>query len=229
MFSSLDRVDIVLEPDADGRQQFVQTDHRSATEIEQEPELSALFALVRVLNAKRMAESDSPEPVVLYVTQERPPVFLRRVIHAAGGRLVVGAGRPPEAEEGLALSLDEVIESCFARLARSVANEYNVPQTVQGLEALESKLAVLAGDPEDDEFGYWSAVLKLGTFGGEIIRATNGGEWIVGNSGSLPLALATKFRGEPATVNPLGKAIKRFANGEEDSLAWFVNVVCSPQ
>ena len=32
MFSSLDRVDIVLEPDADGRQQYVQTDHRTAAE-----------------------------------------------------------------------------------------------------------------------------------------------------------------------------------------------------
>ena len=30
-------------------------------------------------------------------------------------------------------------------------------------------------------------------------------------------ALSTSFRGEPAAVNPLGKAIKRFANGEEDT------------
>jgi hypothetical protein len=35
VFSSLDRADIVLKPGADGRQQYVQTDHRTAEEVEQ--------------------------------------------------------------------------------------------------------------------------------------------------------------------------------------------------
>ena len=82
MFSSLDRADIVLKAGPDGRQQYVQTDHRTAAEIEQEPDLSVLFTLVRILNPKRMAEAGSPEPVVIYSAQERPPEFLRR---ARGG------------------------------------------------------------------------------------------------------------------------------------------------
>ena len=57
MFSSLDRVDIELSPDADGRAQYVQTDHRSSDEIELTRELSAAFALVRILNPKRMVEA----------------------------------------------------------------------------------------------------------------------------------------------------------------------------
>jgi hypothetical protein len=65
VFSSLDRVDIVLKPGPDGRKQFVQTDHRTAQEIEQEPELSVLFALIRILNPRRMADAGSPEPVVI--------------------------------------------------------------------------------------------------------------------------------------------------------------------
>lgn len=227
MFSSLDRVDIVLKPGADGRKQFVQTDHRRATEIEQERELSALFALVRVLNPKRMVDVSAPEPVVLYSVQERPPEFFRRVIHAAGGRLVIGDGLEQEAEEGPPPLLDEVIESAFAGLSRAVAAEYGVSLTLNGLETVEAKLAELAGDPEEDEYAYWSAVLKLGSFGGEVIRASNGGRWKVSDSGSLPLVLTTRFRGEEATVNPLGKAIKRFTNGEEDSVLTLVGLICS--
>jgi len=227
VFSSLDRVDIVLKPGSDGRQQFVQTDHRTAAEIEQERELSALFALVRVLNPKRMAEAGAPEPVVLYWAQERPPEFFRRVIHAAGARLVIGNGPEPEAEEGPPPSLDEVIESAFAGLARAVAAEHGVYLTSKGLESVEAKLADLAGDPEEDEYAYWSAVLKLGGFAGEVIRASNGGLWKVTDSGSLPFALTTRFRGEQATVNPLGKAIKRFTNGAGDSLVTLVRLICS--
>jgi hypothetical protein len=57
---------------------------------------------------------------------------------------------------------------------------------------------------------------------------SNGGRWEVVATGTLPLALTTTFRGSPATVNPLGKAIKRFANGEEDSLVPLVQLLRSP-
>jgi hypothetical protein len=226
MFSSLDRIDIVLKEKA-GRKQYVQTDHRTAEEIEQEPELSVLFALVRILNPKRMAEEGEPEPVVLYSAMNPPPEFLRRAIRAAGGLLTIGRSTDPEPEEGVAPPLEEVIASAFANLARAVATEHGVELTLEGLEAVESALAESAGDPDDDEIAYWSAVMKLGSFGGELIRTTNGGRWEVVDSGSLPFALSTRFRGEEATVNPLGKAIKRFANGEEDSLVALVNVVCN--
>src|SRR5262249_44281881 len=115
----------------------------------------------------------------------------------------------------------------FANLARAVAAEHGVELTVEGLEIVERALAETAGDPEEDEIAYWSAVMKLGSFGGEVIRASNGGRWLVVATGSLPLALTTTFQGEEATVNPLGKAIKRFANGEGDSLVALVNVIRS--
>lgn len=99
--------------------------------------------------------------------------------------------------------------------------------TPEGLAAVERALAESAGDPEEDEFAYWSAVVKLGGFGGEVIRASNGGRWVVVDSGTLPFALSTRFRGGEATVNPLGKAVKRFANGEEDSLTALVGLVRS--
>jgi hypothetical protein len=227
VFSSLDRVDIVLEPEADGRQRFVQTDHRAAGEIEREPALSTLFALVRILNPKRMAEEGSPEPAVLYIAQDRPPGFLGRAVRAAGGQLIIDAGPEPEPDEGETPPLDQVIESAFADLARAVAAEHGVEPTVDGLREVERALAEKAPDPDGDEIAYWSAVVKLGGFGGELIRASNGGRWLVAESGTLPFALSTSFRGEQATVNPLGKAIRRFANGEEDSVVSLVNVLRS--
>lgn len=211
---------------ASGRPQYVQTDHRTPEEIEQEPELSVLFALVRVLNPKRMGEAGSPEPLVTYSAQHRPPEFLQRAIRAAGGLVTVGTSTEPEPDEGSAPGLEEVVGSAFARLAQAVASEHQVAPTPEGLETVERALAAGAGDPEEDPLAYWSAVVKLGCFGGELIRASNGGRWMVAGSGSLPFALSTSFRGRQATVNPLGKAIKRFANGEEDSLTALVNLIC---
>jgi hypothetical protein len=227
VFTSLDRADIVLKPGADGRRQFVQTDHRTAAEIEQERELSTLVALIRVLNPKRMREPGEPEPVVLYSAQERPPEFLQRVIHVAGGQLLVGDSREPEAWEGHPTPLDEVIESAFVSLAQAVAAEFGVSVNAAGLASIEDRLAESAGDPEEDEFAYWSAVLKLGGFGGEVIRAANSGRWSVTDTGTLPLNLMTRFEGGEATVNPLGKAIKRFNQGEGDSVASLVGLLLS--
>ena len=87
-------------------------------------------------------------------------------------------------------------------------------------------LADSAGDPEEDEYAYWSAVLRLGGFGGEVIRASNGGRWHHSTTGTLPIALATTFQGGEAAVNPLGKAIKRITQGEGDSVAALAAVVC---
>jgi hypothetical protein len=227
VFSSLDRADIVLKPGADGRQQYAQTDHRAPEEMEQDPELSTLFALVRVLNPKRMAGAGSPEAVVLYAAQHRPPEFLRRAIRAAGGLLTLGSSSQTEPDEGGAPPLEEVLGSAFTNLARAVAAEHNVAVDPSGLEVVERALAGAAGNPEEDELAYWSAVVKLGGFAGEVIRASNGGRWVVVESGTLPFALSATFRGEQATVNPLGKAIKRFTNGEEDSLVFLVNVIRS--
>jgi hypothetical protein len=105
-----------------------------------------------------------------------------------------------------------------------VAAERGVALTLEGLQAVEDALAATAPSPEDDEAAYWSAVFKLGAVGGELIRASNGGRWVQIERGNLPFALSTRFRGGQATVNPLGKAIKLFADGEGESVAALVRV-----
>lgn len=228
MFSSLDRVDIV----ATGV--YIQTDHRTANEIKQEPELSILFAVVRVLNPLRGNEDPAQNPVVVYVAREPPPAFLCQAIRAAGGQIAVdvaGEFRAAPLDEGEGEGeepppLEVVIDAAFAGLAQRVAAEHGVELTRDGLATVEQALADVAGDPEQDELTYWSSVMKLGSFGGELIRTKNGGEWRAVDSGTLPIALATVYQGEEATVNPLGKAIKRFANGDEDSLVGLVDILC---
>jgi len=70
MYCALDRVDIIA-----GTHRF-QTDHRTVEEIEQEPELSVLFALTRITNARRddrarAARSGGGDGAVVLVARDR--------------------------------------------------------------------------------------------------------------------------------------------------------------
>jgi hypothetical protein len=225
MYSSLDRIDIVLGKDGQD-QEYVQTDHRTTEEIEAEPELSVLFALVRILNPQRMARENSRQGTVHYQCFQPPPEFLVRAIRAAGARLTVGDRLEPVPEEGAAPVLVEVAAEAFAGLAARTAAEHGVEVNLAGLQTIEEELAGGDLDPEEDEIAYWTAVMQLGAFAGEVIRASNGGHWEIVDTGTLPFALETTFQGSEATVNPLGKAIKRFANGAEDCVASLVEMVC---
>src|ERR1044071_5942796 len=79
VYSSLTKIDIVT----DGPE-YIQTDHRSRDEIEATPELSVLFALARVCNARRY--NAASQPTVVYVVNDAPP-FLEEAVAAAGGLL----------------------------------------------------------------------------------------------------------------------------------------------
>jgi hypothetical protein len=225
MFANLGRIDIELQPDAAGRRHFVQMDHRTCAEVEAEPDLSALFAIIRVLNPMRARGENEPDPIVSCSFVDLPPPFLADAIAAAGGRLVKGASisEPIAATQGPALH--SVVASAMAGLVRATMTEHRVSFDATGLLAVERSLSATRISADEDAYAYWSAVLKLGSFAGELIRASNGGRWDTTGSGSLPIVLVTSFRGDEATVNPLGKAIKRFAQGEEDSVVSLVELV----
>ena len=222
MFSSLDRADISLAPTSAGNPQFVQTDHRSPEEIRENPELSAVMALVRIVNPKRVFEDGAPEPIVIYMCDQDPPLFLKQIISAAGATLAFGGDISPQSLPA-AEPLGRVLNDAMHELSSAVIKEYSIELNESAVSNLEQSLSPPAA--ESDEFLYWSAVLKLGAVGGELIKQTNGGEWAITDTGSLPFALATNYNGESATVNPLGKAIKYFNNGEEDSLVSLISVL----
>lgn len=63
-----------------------------------------------------------------------------------------------------------------------------------------------------------SMQVDVGAYVGEVVRRHVGGRWV--EDGSL-----RDLAGDVAEVHPIGKARKRFANGSQDSLAWFYEVV----
>ncbi|HYF61430.1 MAG TPA: hypothetical protein VD886_01365 [Herpetosiphonaceae bacterium] len=226
MYASLDRVDIMSEGEG-GRPWYIQTDHRAADEIEQTAELSTVFALLRILNARRLADSRGEDPLLLYVMTSPPPAFLSQAIAAAGGRVQIGRGAPEQLPANVP-ALDELLQAAFAALAQRTADDNGVPVSIDGLADVETALAADPISAEEDEIAYWTTVVSLGALGGEVIRAANGGRWAAGGRGTLPVALSTSFNGdEKSLVNPLGKAIKLLANGEEDSLVYLVRLVTS--
>lgn len=225
MFNSLDRIDIELKPDATGRRHFLQTDHRTRVELEAEPELTTLFAVIRVLNPMRVRGDDEPVPIVSYSVVEPPPQCLMDAVAAAGGRLIEDVAIHDPIPVARVPALHDVITSAMSGLVRATMAEHGVSFDVDGLKALERALSAIPMSVDEDASVYWGAVLKLGAFAGELIRASNGGRWEATGSGSLPISLITSFRGGEATVNPLGKAIKRFDQGEDESVVTLVNVV----
>lgn len=223
MYASLDRIDIISTGE-DGQPWYIQTDHRSAEEIAQTAELSTVFAVLRLLNARRLAESQGEEASISYVFSSPPPDFLIPVIAAAGGHVQIGLAAPaPQPEE--IPDLGALLQDAFAALARRTAADHAVPLSLDGLAAAEQALTADPIDAEEDTIGYWTTVVSLGALAGEIMRAAKGGHWVTGGQGTLPVVLATQFGDEEATVNPLGKAIKLLANGEEDSLVPLVRLI----
>lgn len=225
MWASLDRIDVISAGE-DGRPWYIQTDHRSADEIARAPELSTALALLRILNARRLADSRGEQASIRYALSSPPPAFLLEAIAAAGAWAQVDLDGPALAP-GDGSALDEALQAAFAALARRTATDHGVTVSLAGLEAVELALPATPPAAETDEIGYWTAVVALGALGGEVMRAANGGRWQPGGRGSLPVVLATRFNGEDATVNPLGKAVKLLANGEADSLAALARLIIS--
>lgn len=186
------------------------------------PPREFLLRALRAAGALLTVGNDlTPRPIPAPASESRARgSFLGRAIGAARGILGGAADRKDHGRP----SLDDIIQDAFSSLAREVAAEHGVPMTLAGLQTVEDALAATAVSADEDEAAYWSAVFKLGGLAGELIRASNGGRWVQVETGSLPFAVSTRYRGAEATMNPLGKTIKFFADGEGESVAALVRV-----
>ncbi len=224
MFSSLDRIDIVTQNEETGRKSFLQTDHRPAAEIQQHRELSTLFALTRVLNARLLSEPEEVPVDVLYVCMEPPPDFLSSAVTSAGGRIQVN-DQPVSIYEGPIGTPEDLAEEAFRRLAYRVAQSHDASLDEDFLVALQRQHSGGPG-PEEDETLYWIRVAELAAVAGELLRDVVGGRWVdAPQMATLPFAFRIGAEGpSAATVNVVGKAERFLRNGERDSLVNLVHM-----
>lgn len=223
MYISLDRLDIELSPRR-GRARVLQTDHRSAVDLSAQSALSQLAILVRCLNPRR----EPRELDLFYIFADEPPPAIRRAVTIGGGHVLVGDFasvvetdvvplEPDQAE------VDRLANSAFEELAALLIAKNAATDAFGCLIAEEQRLAADGFPEETDESTFWPLVLELGALTARALLPTNGGSWSFDATanGTLPFVYRCSFRGELATVNPLGKALKLLrakGDGEEPSV-----------
>lgn len=218
MYCSLDKIDLAAQ--VEGRQIALQTDHRSTAEIEAEPELSVLFAMARVLNAREhLAETGHPDPLdaVRYIVADEPPALLVEALRAVGATLE----RSPNHElvrlgEVSKTAVGDLADRSFAGLARRAATRVGTRDLAIALRMLEDQ--TLADPPaRDDEPVYWQRVLELAALLGELLRAKYpGGRWAYTDRSLIPFGF--QIDGGSTVMFPTNRAQRVIEDGPDESL-----------
>ena len=218
MYCSIDKIDL-LSPIA-GKPVAIQTDHRSREEIEAEPELSALFAMARVLNARgHLAEDGHGDAAVHYVVPEEVPPMLRDALTAVGATLerMVDAARHlewlgPASQD----AVEAIADRAFSDLARRAASRVGTRDLAMALRMLEDQ--TFAAPPERaDEPRYWQRVLELAALAGELLRAKypHALGWVQTDRAVVPFG----FGIDSSTVMfPTNRAQRVIEDGADESL-----------
>lgn len=206
MFCSLDCVDLVYAG-PDGRSRWLQTDHRKPAQIEAEPELSLLYAAIRLRSPRRDFPPGELEPVLEYRCQHLPPGFLRAAIAAAGAELWTDLHHP---YPGVPPDLTAIVRLALAALATRVARDRSLTRDLAGLHALAASLPTIP--LERDELGHWRATLELAAFAGQVLHAHHRGHWHLDVDSSL---LALAYRPDDAPPIDLIDLAARRIDGDE--------------
>ena len=209
MHTSLGRIDIVTKAKDGGRPGYILTDHRSAAEIESEPELSALFAMTRVIAATTMGAREG-EADVSYVCATVPPSFLHEAVVSAGGRVSV-EHRPVLAHPS-PRDVGAMADAAFSGLAERVRRRDGGALDEALLGRLEEGTLASPPKQEEDEGAYWTRLHELAAVCGELLRARTGGRWAeaADRNSLLPFA----FVAGQATINVADKAQRFLDEGE---------------
>lgn len=222
VYSSLRKIDFVAQA-PDGRRHLVQTDHRSPAEIDEEPELSTLFALARILVPQRSEHADAGgnsggdahAAVVRYVALGGVHPVIARVVASTGAELEVDRDAIDLSDIATSAPAD-LADDAFAGLGRRVLERHGLTATEEGLATFEKRIDGVPTE-EEDEIGYWTAVAELAAVTGEVIRQTIGGRWIDDAHAYADIPFLFRAGDEDLSVNAVGKAVKFFAHGETES------------
>jgi len=178
VYCSIDKIDLAAR--VEGRTIAVQTDERSPDEIENAPELSVLFAMARVLNARAQLADDGNHDAPVHYRVAGAPAFLAEAIAAAGGTLDLARKATPDDDRVSAL-----VDRAFAQLARRTAARTGSRDLAIALRMLEDQTTAAPPDV-DDEVAYWTRVLELAALAGELLRAKFPGRWVQTDRALVP-------------------------------------------
>lgn len=224
MYSSLDKIDITSK-DKKGRLFFAQTDHRTSKEIENDRDMSVVFAIVRITNPMR-SEKFEKGGKIDYICNEVPPLFFQQVIASAGGNLFVD--KEFVSFKGEKADVEDLLNAALTGIARKEAKELKMGFDLESLEKYEKILAGFKPDKEKNEIVFWECVMKASAFAAEVLKKEMAGKWVIDQEslGALSIVFCVNRkeanRIEEANVNFPGKAMKFFKNGEGDSIASLV-------
>jgi hypothetical protein len=212
VYCSIDKIDLVAQ--VDGKSIAVQTDHRARRDIEAEPELSTLFAMARVLNARQqLADDGQCDAAVHYKVASVPPPLLREALRAAGGVLegkrIEKLGRASDAAVGA------LADRAFSALARRAAARVGSRDLAIALRMLEDQ-TVAAPPARDDEVAYWTRVLELAALAGELLRAKYPGQWVQTDRALVPFGF--QLSTGSAVMFPTNRAQRVIEDGRDESL-----------
>jgi hypothetical protein len=181
------------------------------TQAVNSPRKEAGAALREALGAIESGPPKSPEAnPTRRVPSPAPPTTAQR---NAPGDNAVAEGTPQEAKQMAARFVD-LIQRKF-----EVTLNYS-PETLAAVDLIVDKIKA-TGVSESDGSGM---IYSVGCYVGEVFVRHAGGEWRptaelgMQQVCSWPVAISMP---SGAGVNPIGKAFKRFRNGDADSLAFF--------
>ena len=210
MYSSLDKIDLVTQA-PDGASCLVQTDHRGAAEVEEEPELSVVFALSRILNPQRSSHGQGA--TVRYVVMGDVHPMIACVVASTNAELEA-SGAKVELGTVERHKPGDLADVAFAGLAKRVLDRHGLAADEAGLAAFERRIAG-APTADDDEIGWWTAVVELAAVTGEVLRARFGGRWIIDTNGYADLPFM--FEIGSSMSNVIDKSRRFLLHGEGQS------------
>ena len=219
MYCSIDKIDMAAR--VGGAPIAIQTDHRDREQIEAEPELSALFAMARIVNARnQLADDGHPRAAVHYVVSGEPPALLREALVAAGATIEradrklklepLGPGSEPD--------VGAIADRCFAALARRAATRVGSRDLAMALRMLEDQTFAVPPSRDDDEALYWSRVLELAALAGELLRAKYPGHWILSDRALVPFGFQLTSATDSAVMFPTNRAQRVIEDGRDETL-----------
>jgi len=215
VYCSIDKIDLAAR--VDGKPIAIQSDHRSNAEMLEEPELSVLFALARIVNARaQLAEEGHVDAAVHYAVATEPPVFMREVLAAAHATLERGDRKRVERfGPGSAHEVGVLADRAFKELARRAAAKVGVRDLAMALRMLEDQ--TYANPPErTDEVAYWTRVLELSALAGELLRAKYPGRWVQSDRALVPFGF--QMTASESVMFPTNRAQRVVEDGRGESL-----------